>query len=268
MVARLLNRSGRLGLLLAAISGCTPLDVDIYVTPDADKREPVTTKSTQTPPDPTPAPRPGPSQYEVFGKVYTVMDSNIGYLEIGIASWYGRKFHGRLTAMGEVYDMYEMTAAHKSLPLPTVVKVTNLDNARSVVLRVNDRGPFHDDRLIDLSYGAARALGFENKGTAPVVVEALDEVNHPELAVVPDEETYYLQAGAFQRQRGASRQLADVQRALPRGVPARILTSELDNGDLIYKVWIGPISDIDEELLIEELIVARNLGRPIRVTVE
>lgn len=196
------------------------------------------------------------------------MDSNIGYLEIGVASWYGKKFHGRLTANGEVYDMYGMTAAHKSLPLPTVVKVTNLDNARSVIVRVNDRGPFHDDRLIDLSYAAARALGFENKGTAPVVVEALDEVNHPELALVPHGESYYLQAGAFSLLTGAERQLRDVMQALPDGVPARILESELDDEQIIYKVWIGPLNNIEDELTVERRIIDRNLGRPIRVTVE
>ena len=118
----------------------------------------------------------GPNQYEVFGQVYEIMQENVGYLEIGIASWYGKKFHGRLTAIGETYDMFGLTAAHKALPLPTVVKVTNLDNGQSIVVRVNYRGPFHDDRLIDLSWSAAKALGFENKGTAPVVVEALDEV--------------------------------------------------------------------------------------------
>ena len=105
------------------------------------------------------------------------MPNNIGYREIGIASWYGKKFHGRKTAMGEKYDMYGLSAAHKALPLPTMVRVTNLDNGRSIEVRVNDRGPFHEDRVIDLSYAAARALGFETKGTAPVVVEAIDEVN-------------------------------------------------------------------------------------------
>ena len=112
----------------------------------------------------------GPNQYEVFGQVYEIMLENVGYLEIGVASWYGKKFHGRLTAMGETYDMFGLTAAHKALPLPTIVKVTNLDNGQSIIVRVNDRGPFHDDRLIDLSWSAAKALGFDNQGTAPVVV--------------------------------------------------------------------------------------------------
>ena len=100
------------------------------------------------------------NQYEVFGKVYETMSSSEGYLEIGVASWYGKKFHGNLTASGEIYDMSLMTAAHKALPLPTLVKVTNLENGKKTLVKVNDRGPFHDDRLIDLSYAAALELGF------------------------------------------------------------------------------------------------------------
>ncbi len=265
------------------LASCASLDVDIAVSSDgsievsgsAGNGNSAPPSGNQTPSSSPSTPagsagntRKGPSQYEVFGKTYTVMESSLGYLEIGIASWYGKKFHGRLTANGEVYDMYGMTAAHKALPLPTAVKVTNLDNARSVVLRVNDRGPFHDDRVIDLSYAAARALGFDNKGTAPVVVEALDEINYPELAAKPQGETYYLQAGAFSREKGAESRLADVRLALPEEVPARILESEQEDGRLIYKVWIGPLDDLEEELTIERRIIDRNLGRPIRVTVE
>ena len=114
------------------------------------------------------------SVYTVFGKRYRVMDSAKGFKERGDASWYGTKFHGRLTANGERYDMYKMTAAHKHLPLPTYVKVTNLSNGKEVIVRVNDRGPFHQGRVIDLSYAAASKLGILKKGTAPVEVEAID----------------------------------------------------------------------------------------------
>lgn len=207
------------------------------------------------------------NQYEVFGQVYEIMPDNVGYLEIGIASWYGKKFHGRLTAMGETYDMFGLTAAHKALPLPTVVKVTNLDNGQSIVVRVNDRGPFHDDRLIDLSWSAAKALGFENKGTAPVVVEAMDDVNHPELGKLKHHESYYLQVGAFRAYDGAAKQLEDVKLAVPEGVPARILTSETKTG-ILYKVWIGPLVDPEEESLVSLRIRDRNLGKALRVTVE
>ena len=118
--------------------------------------------------------------YEVFGVTYEVMPDSFGHVEIGVASWYGKKFHGRLTSNGEKYDMYGLSAAHKSLPIPSMVKVTNLDNGKSINLRINDRGPFHDNRIIDLSYAAAKAIGFDRQGTAPVVVEALDQLNHPD----------------------------------------------------------------------------------------
>ena len=95
-----------------------------------------------------------PKSYVVFGKRYYVMDSGKGYIEKGIASWDGTKFHGRRTSSGETYDMYAMTAAHKSLPLPTYVQVTNLSNSKFIVVKVNDRGPFHENRIIDLSYTA------------------------------------------------------------------------------------------------------------------
>ena len=207
------------------------------------------------------------NQYEVFGRVYETMPENVGYLEIGVASWYGKKFHGRLTAMGETYDMFGLTAAHKALPLPTVVKVTNLDNGQSIIVRVNDRGPFHDDRLIDLSWGAAKALGFENQGTAPVVVEAVDDVNHPELGKLTHQGSYYLQAGAFTTLEGAEKQLKDVKLAVPEEVPARILTSKTKT-DLLYKVWIGPLDDSKEENLVALRIRDRNLGKVLRVKVE
>jgi rare lipoprotein A len=115
-----------------------------------------------------------PETYVIEGVTYRVMDTSDGYREEGIASWYGGYFHGRRTSSGDVYDMYLMTAAHTSLPLPTYVRVTNQENGRSVVLRVNDRGPFVGDRIIDLSYTAATKLGMAEQGTARVEVVALD----------------------------------------------------------------------------------------------
>jgi rare lipoprotein A len=115
-----------------------------------------------------------PASYVVFGKRYKTKTSSAGHVERGVASWYGKKFHGRRTSSGERYDMYAMTAAHKSLPLPTYAKVTNLENGRTAVVKINDRGPFHGDRVIDLSYSAARKLGVVSKGTAVVEVRAID----------------------------------------------------------------------------------------------
>ncbi|NVK54439.1 MAG: septal ring lytic transglycosylase RlpA family protein [Alteromonadaceae bacterium] len=111
--------------------------------------------------------------YEVFGKRYTPLHDGKGYTAVGNASWYGQKFHGHLTSNGEVYDMFGMSAAHKTLPLPSYVKVTNLANQTSVIVRVNDRGPFHSERIIDLSYAAAKKLGFHKHGTTAVKLEVI-----------------------------------------------------------------------------------------------
>jgi rare lipoprotein A len=129
-------------------------------------------------PEPTPKPEPAAaygnrSPYTVLGKAYRVLPSAEGYAERGTASWYGQKFHGRQTSSREIYDMCSFTAAHKTLPLPSYVRVTRLDNGRSVVVRVNDRGPFHAGRVIDLSFAAAVKLGLDRSGTAPVEVRAL-----------------------------------------------------------------------------------------------
>ncbi|WP_193601651.1 septal ring lytic transglycosylase RlpA family protein [Marinobacter salexigens] len=113
------------------------------------------------------------SPYTVWGKHYTVMGSNDGYVARGTASWYGEKFHGHKTSNGETFDMYQMSAAHKSMRIPGYARVTNLDNGQSVIVRVNDRGPFHGDRLIDLSYAAAKKLGYQSRGTARVEVAAI-----------------------------------------------------------------------------------------------
>lgn len=115
-----------------------------------------------------------PDSYEVYGDHYVVLKDARGYKERGYASWYGKKFHGKRTSSGEPYDMFKMTAAHKTLPIPCYARVTNLDNDRSVVVRINDRGPFHSGRIIDLSYTAAVKLGSLGKGSIPVEVEAID----------------------------------------------------------------------------------------------
>jgi rare lipoprotein A len=134
-----------------------------------------------------------PGAYKVDGRTYEVMTSSSGYRARGLASWYGTKFHSRRTSSGEDYDMYALTAAHKTLPLPTYVRVKNLSNGRQAIVKVNDRGPFHNGRVIDLSYGAAAKLGLLPKGTAPVEIEALSTNGRGKAHVAH----YYLQAGAF-----------------------------------------------------------------------
>jgi rare lipoprotein A len=114
------------------------------------------------------------SPYTVLGQVYRVLDSAQGYHERGVASWYGTKFNGRATSSGELYDICSFTAAHKTLPLPSYVRVTNLDNGRSLIVRVNDRGPFHSGRIMDLSYAAAVRLGVDRTGTARVELQSID----------------------------------------------------------------------------------------------
>ncbi|KII32650.1 lipoprotein [Pseudomonas fluorescens] len=128
-------------------------------------------------PDATPTLHTGPykaNPYTVLGKTYFPLQESKTYVQSGTASWYGTKFHGQNTANGEVYDLYGMSAAHKTLPLPSYVRVTNLDNNKTVILRVNDRGPFYSDRIIDLSYAAAKKLGYAETGTARVKVEGID----------------------------------------------------------------------------------------------
>lgn len=119
-----------------------------------------------------------PKSYKVFGVRYKTLNTHIGYSEEGIASWYGKKFHGKLTSTREVYDMYELTAAHKSLPIPCYVEVTNLINRKTIIVRVNDRGPFKKGRIIDLSYAAAKKLDIIEKGTAKVHVKAINVENN------------------------------------------------------------------------------------------
>ena len=155
-----------IALLLLALAGCSSRgeldDEAIARIPDAvPKVEP-------------PARSGNPESYVVFGRRYYTKKSVRGHVERGLASWYGRPFHGRKTSSGEIYDMYAMSAAHKTLPLPTYARVTNLENGRRVVVRINDRGPFHDDRVIDLSYTAAVKLGMKRQGTARVEVRAID----------------------------------------------------------------------------------------------
>lgn len=188
------------------------------------------------------------SPYTVLGKRYHVLASAEGYRERGIASWYGKKFHGHRTSNGEVYDMYQMSAAHKSLPLPSYVQVTNLDNGRQVVVRVNDRGPFHDDRLIDLSYAAAWRLGMLDKGTARVEVAAITPGQQLMTAEygrsgVPAEEAAItgrsLQVAALSSAASADR-LAQRLRGL-LDEPVQVHGSERD-GRMLYRVRIGPLS--------------------------
>ncbi|MBE0510366.1 MAG: septal ring lytic transglycosylase RlpA family protein [Gammaproteobacteria bacterium] len=207
-----------------------------------------------------------PPTYVVNGRRYTLLDSNRGYVERGYASWYGKKFHGRTTSNGEIYDMYAMTAAHKTLRIPAYVQVTNLSNGRQVVVRVNDRGPFHDNRIIDLSYAAASRLGFVNDGTAMVEVRVLEPgsplppAQHASTPIAPPSSTptspadpigpapaagpaLYLQLGSF-----ISRDNAETLRArlaMNNLGLAHVQQFSVDRQQ-IFRVRIGPLRSSEE----------------------
>jgi rare lipoprotein A len=168
-----------------------------------------------------------------------------GYLERGVASWYGPTFHGEKTSNGEKYDMYAMTAAHTTLPLPTYARVTNLKNGRSVVVRINDRGPFVANRLIDLSYSAASKLDMLKEGTTLVEVRALtvadpDSLTRSAQAPPP---ALYVQAGAFADQRNAQRVLDQLHMG---GLPQAFILSPPDGRPPLYRVRLGPISSVPQ----------------------
>ena len=196
-----------------------------------------------------------PESYVVAGKRYRVMNDNREFSEEGIASWYGKKFHGRRTSSGETYNMYAMTAAHKTLLLPAYVEVTNLENGGRAIVRVNDRGPFHENRIIDLSYAAAQKLGIAEKGTALVrirVVEpgdspvnnAADQATSVSAAPVKDlAKAFYIQVGAFSQLDNAKRLLSKL--AVFKNPPAKISPVVIDNKSM-YRIRIGPLVEVSD----------------------
>lgn len=240
-------------------------------------------------PGPEPRSRYGnPEFYEVAGQRYFVMNSASGYRERGVASWYGSKFHGKRTSSGEPYDMYAISAAHKSLPLPTWVRVTHLGNGRSLVLRVNDRGPFVDDRIIDLSYAAARELDMIGAGTALVEVEALSfdtntrqtvaerpSQSNPSATVAQaardtesqPQQPLYLQTGAFSEATNANRQK---DRLLSAGIDSVSVNPGVssDGSITLYRVRIGPIDSVEQFDAIQARLRSIGLDSARLVSVE
>lgn len=171
-----------------------------------------------------------PKTYEVNGKSYHTMGNSRGFIQRGVASWYGTKFHGRLTSSRETYNIYEMTAAHKSLPLPTYVEVTNLDNGKSIVVRVNDRGPFHDDRIIDLSYVAALKLDIVKSGTGRVEVRAIDPKNPLAHRQRPTPKVSSTDSGSVRFDRSRSEGLnTGVAQAIPLEEPSQFVPTPIDS---------------------------------------
>jgi rare lipoprotein A len=222
-----------------------------------------------------------PPTYVVLGKRYHLMPESTGYVERGIASWYGRKFHGRKTSNGETYDMYAMTAAHKTLPIPSYLQVTNLDNGQSVVVRVNDRGPFHGNRIVDLSYAAASKLGFAQNGTGKVELRAI-EPGQPQTIISagatptasastppdtpPDTPTgtpavsqLFLQLGSFISLNNA--ESLRTQLAQNNVADVIVQQTEVDRKN-IYRVRVGPIASMEEADTIASRINDLGMGVP------
>jgi rare lipoprotein A len=214
--------------------------------------------------------RGNPPFYEVFGKRYYVMASSDGWVERGTASWYGPGFHAASTSLGEPYDMYAMTAAHKTLPIPCYAEVTNLKNGRKVVVRINDRGPFVGDRIIDLSYTAAAKLDMLTAGTASVEVRVLTPgraapgsgtavpptlpaappprtapavtvVNAP-AASAPGVAPMFIQAGVFADHENARRR---VEMLLSEGIELASL-EEISSPRALHRVRVGPFASVEE----------------------
>ena len=193
-----------------------------------------------------------PSSYVVAGKRYYLLENASGFKQRGIASWYGKKFHGRKTSNGEIYNMYGMTAAHKTLPIPVYVRVKNLTNGHSIVVRVNDRGPFIEGRIIDLSYSAAQKLDIVGKGTARVEISTL-ESGQSELASVvrtipltnkaAEDIPLFIQIGSFGQEFNALNLLRELQGSNEQAVSISELAT---NSGLFYRVRVGPLYDIDE----------------------
>ena len=212
--------------------------------------------------------------YQVFGKDYVPVASVMPFRQDGVGSWYGRRFQGGPTSSGEPYDMYAMTAAHPTLPIPSYARVTNLANGRSVVVRINDRGPFHSDRIIDLSYTAAWKLGYAEAGSTRVAVEAIVPGSAPTAVVAAKEERVpkqeptaeakgvYLQLGAFSAREAAENFRVRVYRELAWLSEA----IQVIAGGTVFRLHLGPYRTPDEARSVADRIQAELNLRPLLVT--
>lgn len=272
-------------LSLLVLQGCSLLRRGPEATPKPPAGVPKPPRDLASIPDAVPRAEPrsrygNPETYEVFGKKYRVMKSARGHVERGLASWYGPGFHAERTSSGEPYDMYSMTAAHKTLPIPSYVRVTHLGNGRSIVVRVNDRGPFVGNRIIDLSYTAAYKLGMIGTGTAPVEIRVLQpgdassgrataatpvappsaptpaatpapspaqSVDTPSLGI----SSRFLQTGSFGSRSNAE---AMTRRLAQSGIRNAVIREARIGERVVYRVQVGPLDDaVEADDMVERL---------------
>jgi rare lipoprotein A len=276
-IASCINIDSRRTSIPTPKDGPPMVDIDIATVPDAvPKSEPVTAAGNKNP-------------YTVNGVTYHLLPAAQGYRKVGLASWYGTKFHGNKTSNGETYDMYTMTAAHRTLPIPAYAKVSNLANNRSVIVRINDRGPFHADRIIDLSYAAAKKLGFAEHGTARVEVTVIDPIAfqantvaspavsvQPALApaaAMPNQEADtasrqpFLQVGAYTSRAAAvkSQQKISGVTSYPVAIEKAVLTNEKKT---LFKVLVGPITDLAKLQILRGQLIDSGFLKPFVVYAE
>ncbi|PCJ16523.1 MAG: septal ring lytic transglycosylase RlpA family lipoprotein [Gammaproteobacteria bacterium] len=288
-MARLIQPSGKLSSVLLILSTTLLVQACLFTPPNTDPQstrysveqdgppsipfDPQNIKPAQPQWEP-PSKYGNHSPYTVLGKTYQLMESVDQYQETGIASWYGSKFQGHRTSSWEPYDMLKMTAAHKTLPLPSYVKVTNLENGITVTVRVNDRGPFHDERVIDLSYAAAHQLGITEKGTAQVKVEIVPLFPPPNAekiqaafqnqnaspATRANNGQLYLQVGAYKDLNTA----LDMQSQLIPLTETPVSISRITSSNkVLHRVQIGPFNQWQDLETLTTLIKAKNIANPV-----
>ncbi len=229
--------AGAVFLFTAGCASLNPFPKHVYSTPPSrEKTAPSKRVETKTRP------------YRVLGKTYYPLQTAAGYDEVGLASWYGEDFHGKKTANGQTYDMYGLSAAHKTLPLGTRVRVTHLGNNRSVVLVVNDRGPFVSGRILDLSYGAAKRLGTVESGVARVRISAIGSA--PAQTVTASAvKRYHVRVGAFANRANAER---THRRLLAQGYKEAVITTENRDGLTLHIVQAGSFTSRDKAEAVQE----------------
>ena len=244
-------------------------------TVDAAPDVPLTSEQLSQLPDATPVDEPiskygNVSPYRVLGQKYTVLAKSKNFKQAGTASWYGKQFHGRRTSSGEKFDMFQMTAAHRNLPIPCYARVTNQENGKSVIVKVNDRGPFHGNRVMDMSWAAAAKLDMLAKGTAKISIEVVSGMGKTEIAknteptstpIKQDAVQFFVQVGAF----GAIDNAVSLQSKLAGIVAMPIEISEATAPKPVHKVQVGPFNDVASAEKARSYLAQMSAGTPIIV---